>query len=113
MSNKPQNTNKLFSEIKQLIEEARQNVAVVVNATTTILYWNIGQRINIEVLENKRGEYGKEVVKTLSQELTQEYGKGWSEQQIWHCLRFAETFPEKEILYALSRQLSCPKTKLE
>jgi len=106
MVSKPQNINSLFSEIKQLIEEARQTVAVAVNAATTILYWNIGNRIKIEVLENKRGEYGKEVVKTLSQELTQEYGKGWSEQHIWHCLRFAETFPEKEILYALSRQLS-------
>ncbi len=106
MASKPLNMNSLFYEIKQLIEEARQTVAVAVNAATTILYWNIGNRIKIEVLENKRGEYGKEVVKTLSQELTQEYGKGWSEQHIWHCLRFAETFPEKEILYPLSRQLS-------
>ena len=63
MANKPQNINNLFSEIKQLIEEARQTVAITVNAATTILYWNIGRRINIEVLENKRGEYGKEVVK--------------------------------------------------
>jgi len=106
MSNKPQNINKLFSEIKQLIEEARQTVAVAVNAATTILYWNIGRRIKNEILENKRAEYGEEVVKTLSQELTREYGKGWSEQHIWHCLRFAETFPDNEILYALSRQLS-------
>lgn len=106
MSNKPQNSNNLFSEIKQLIEEARQTVAVAVNAATTVLYWNIGRRINNEILDNKRAEYGKEVVKTLSKELTQEYGKGWSEQHLRHCLRIAETFPEKGILYALSRQLS-------
>jgi hypothetical protein len=106
MVSKPQNINNLFSEIKQLIEEARQNVATVVNSATTILYWNIGKRINTEILVNKRAKYGKEVVKSLSQELTKEYGKGWSEQHIWHCLRFAETFPDKEILYALSRQLS-------
>ena len=106
MVNKPQNTNYLFSEIKQLIEKARQTVAVAVNAATTILYWNIGRRVNNEILENKRAEYGKEVVKMLSQELTQEYGKGWSTQHLRHCLRFAETFPDKEILYALSRQLS-------
>ena len=106
MSNKPQNINNLFSEIKQLIEEAKQNVAVVVNATTTILYWNIGERINTEILDNKRAEYGKEVVKSLSQNLTEEYGKGWSEKQLRHCLRIAETFPDREILYALSRQLS-------
>jgi len=106
MSNKLKNINNLFSEIKLLIEDARQTVAVAVNAATTILYWNIGRRVNNEILEHKRAEYGKEVVKSLSHELTQEYGKGWSEQHIWHCLRFAETFPEKEILYALSRQLS-------
>jgi len=106
MNSKPQNKNNLFSEIKLLIEEARQMVAVAVNAATTILYWNIGRRVNNEILENKRAEYGKEVVKTLSLELTQEFGKGWSEQHLRHCLRFAETFPDKEILYALSRQLS-------
>lgn len=106
MNSKPQNINNLFSEIRQLIEEARQTVAVAVNSATTILYWNIGRRVNNEILENKRAEYGKEVVKTLSQELTQEFGKGWSEQHLRHCLRFAETFPDKEILYALSRQLS-------
>ncbi len=106
MSNKPQKINNLFSEIKQLIEEAKQNVAVVVNATTTILYWNIGKRIKTEILDNKRAEYGKEIVKSLSQNLTEEYGKGWSEKQLRHCLRIAETFPDREILYALSRQLS-------
>ena len=67
MSNSPKNINNLFSEIKHLVEEARQNVAVAVNAATTILYWNIGQRVNNRILENKRAEYGKEVVKTLSQ----------------------------------------------
>ena len=106
MSNKPQNTKKLFSEVKRLIEEAKQNVAKTVNTTTTTLYWSVGAKINSEILENKRAEYGKEVVKSLSQKLTLEYGKGWSEQQLRHCLRIAETFPDKEILYALSRQLS-------
>ena len=106
MSNKPQNTKKLFSEVKRLIEEAKQNVAKTVNATTTALYWSVGAKINSEILGNKRAEYGKEVVKSLSQKLTLEYGKGWSEQQLRHCLRIAETFPDKEILYALSRQLS-------
>ena len=103
---RPQNINKLFLEIKHLIEEARQSFAVTVNAATTVLYWNIGKRVNDEILENKRAEYGKEVVKTLSGELTQEFGKGWSEKHLRHCLRFAETFPNKENLYALSRQLS-------
>ena len=97
---------RLFSEIKHLIDEARQNVASTVNATTTILYWNVGATINSVILDKKRAEYGKEVVKSLSRQLTLEYGRGWSEQQIRHCLRIAETFPDKEILYAVCRELS-------
>lgn len=106
MVSKPQKAKNLFSEIKQLIEEAKQSVAIAVNTSTTLLYWNIGRAVNREMLNNKRAEYGKEVIKSLSEKLTQEYGKGWSEKQLRHCLRIAETFPDKEILYALSRQLS-------
>ena len=46
------------------------------------------------------------VTKSLAQNLTQEYGKGGSEKQLRHCLHFAETFSDREIVYALSRQLS-------
>ena len=96
----------LFSDIKGLIEETKHAVATSVNSATTLLYWNIGCRINADILNNKRAEYGQEIVKGLSKSLTEEYGKGWSEKQLRHCLRIAETFPEKEIVYALSRQLS-------
>lgn len=105
MHNKLKNNN-LFLEIRQLIEEARQSVAQTVNAVTTVLYWNVGDLINKNILGNKRAEYGKEIVKSLSRKLTEEYGKGWSEKQLRHCLRFAETFSDEEIIYALSRELS-------
>lgn len=98
--------NKLFYDVKSLIEEARQYVATTVNSTTTILYWTVGWRIKSEVLNHKRAEYGKEIIKSLAKKLTLEYGKGWSDKQLRHCLRIAETFGEKEIVYALSRELS-------
>jgi predicted nuclease of restriction endonuclease-like (RecB) superfamily len=98
--------NNLFADIKHLIENAKKDVAVTVNSATTVLYWNVGMHINKGILNSKRAEYGKEVIKSLSKKLTVEYGKGWSEKQLRHCLRFAETFPKKEIVYALSRQLS-------
>jgi hypothetical protein len=65
----------LISDIRRLIETARQNVAVTVNTGLTILYWQIGSRIRQDILEEKRADYGKEIVATLSQELTKEYGK--------------------------------------
>ena len=101
-----QNVGGLFVEIKSLIEEAKQRIAVSFNSTTTVLNWNIGSRINLVILNEKRAIYGKEVIKTLSKKLTEEFGRGWSEKQLRHCLRFAETFKDKEIVYALSRELS-------
>lgn len=101
-----QNVSGLFVEIKSLIVEAKQRIAVSFNSTTTVLNWNIGRRINSVVLGEKRAIYGKEIIKTLSRKLTEEFGKGWSEKQLRHCLRFAETFKDKEIVYALSRELS-------
>jgi len=96
----------LFLEIKEIIQNAKEKVARTINTTLTATYWYIGKRINDEVLENKRAGYGKEIVKTLSVELTKEYGRGWSEKQLRHCLRFAETFADFEIVSALQRQLS-------
>ncbi len=96
----------LVSEIKTLIEQSKQQVAVTVNATITMLYWQIGKRINTEILKDQRAEYGKQIVNALSAQLTAEYGNGWSEKQLRHCLRFAETMPEEQIVSALRRQLS-------
>ena len=106
MSKNEIETTSLFSDIKHLIEASKNNVAVSVNAEMTLLYWNIGRRINNEVLQNERAEYGKKIVATLSRQLHFEYGTGWSEKQLRHCLRFAETFPNIEIVSALRRQLS-------
>ncbi len=99
-------------EVKQLIEQSRQNVAVAVNAEITLLYWNIGKHINQEILNFNRAEYGKQIVATLSRQLAEEYGSGWSEKQLLHCIRFAETFPEERIVSTLWRQLSWSHIKI-
>jgi predicted nuclease of restriction endonuclease-like (RecB) superfamily len=96
----------LFERIKQLVEEGRAHIAQTVNATLTITYWNIGKAIKEDVLHHQRAAYGEEVVLKLSKQLTREYGKGWGVKHLQHCLRIAETFPEREIIYALSRELN-------
>lgn len=105
MSIRPQLSQQVFSDIRQLIEETRRSVAVAVNAGLNMLYWEVGRRINEEVLGNERAECGKQVVKNLSVRLTEEYGKGWSDRQLIQCMRFATVFPDKEIVYAVSIQL--------
>lgn len=56
----------LLRDIRLLIENARNRVAVSVNSETTLLYWNIGDRINSEVLNNQRADYGKQIVATIT-----------------------------------------------
>jgi hypothetical protein len=96
----------LLGDIREMIDAARQVVAAAVNAELSILYRNIGRRINTEVLYEKRAEYGKQIIGTLSNQLTAEYGKGWSEKLLRHCLRVAEVFPDDEIFSTLCRQFS-------
>jgi predicted nuclease of restriction endonuclease-like (RecB) superfamily len=102
----------LLADIRTLIDAARQRAAVAVNTELTLLYWHIGRRIRTETLQGQRAEYGKQVVKTLSAASTQEYGKGWSEQQLWFCLQVAERFPNESILYTLCRELSWSHLRL-
>ena len=104
--------NPLFGEIRNLIAESRQQVAITVNSAMSMLYWQIGKRINEEVLQHKRAGYGKEIVVSLARQLEAEYGKGWGEKQLRHCLRFAEAFPDFEIVYTLCRQLSWSHIRL-
>jgi predicted nuclease of restriction endonuclease-like (RecB) superfamily len=96
----------LYTEVTQLIEQSKQNVAVAVNAEISLLYWNVGRRINNEILHNERAEYGKKIVHSLSTQLTLQYGKGWSEKQLRQCMQFANVFQDEQIVYALRIQLT-------
>jgi len=96
----------IAADIKKLIEQSRQNVALAINAEITLLYWHVGKRINGEVLKNNRAEYGKQIVVTLARQLTEEYGKGWGEKHLRQCMQFANVFPDEQIVYALRRELS-------
>ena len=96
----------LTSDIRRLIETARHNVAVTVNAGLTILYWQIGDRIRQDILKEKRADYGEEIVSTLSRQLVKEFGNGFSRPNLFRMVRFAEIFPEGKIVSTLSRQLS-------
>jgi predicted nuclease of restriction endonuclease-like (RecB) superfamily len=102
----------LVSDVSLLINDARQRVAVAVNAEMTMLYWKVGKRINAEVLEGKRAEYGREVLHSLSQSLTGQYGSGWGVKHLRHCLNFAEIFADEQIVYTLCRQLTWSHLRL-
>jgi predicted nuclease of restriction endonuclease-like (RecB) superfamily len=96
----------LLKDLAEIIDSGKKDIAVSINSTITIVYWLIGNRINIEILKETRAEYGKQIIKKVSGFLVTHFGNGWGEKHIRHCLRIAETFQSKEIFYALSRELS-------
>ena len=101
IQNKP-----LITSIKELIEQSKQQVAMAVNATMSQLYWQIGKRIKTEILQNSRAGYGEQIVQSLSAQLITEYGQGWGIKQLRHCIKFAEAYPDVQIVSTLWRQLS-------
>lgn len=73
----------LVEQIKGLLEASRQKIAVEVNTTLLNTYWQIGRLIcEHEQSDAVRAEYGKQTLKVLSKELTNEFGKGFSVSNI-------------------------------
>ena len=100
------NIDELYNRIVTLIENTKRNVAVAVNNEMTLLYWNIGKDITDNVLNNQKAEYGKAVIKKLSQRLASEYGRGYSRANLFRMLKTYEYFNDFETLSTLSRKLS-------
>jgi hypothetical protein len=100
----PLDAEPLLGDLRHLIDTAREHVARAVNAGMTLLYWSIGDRIRHEILGAKRAEYGEQVVETVSQRLTAEYGRGFTAKALWRMIQFVESFPDREIVAALSGQ---------
>jgi hypothetical protein len=100
------NEGVLISDLRGLIQSARQRIAVVANSTTTLLYWHLGHRLLKENLEDGRAEYGKKILATVSRELTAEFGRGFTYTEVTRMIRFAEAFQDHEILASLTQVLS-------
>ncbi len=95
----------LLTEVRTLIEQARDATARAVNSALVMLYWNIGDRIRRDILKEKRAEYGEQIVQTLSAQLTAEYGRGYGRRNLFNMIRLAEVYPQRGIVQTLSAQL--------
>ena len=109
-----QNTNNQFiSEIKQILASARQRAYSAVNFAMVEAYWQIGKRIVEEEQQGKeRAAYGEEILKTLSVELTKEFGKGFGTRNLWDFRKFYLTFPDTKILHTLCALLTWSHIRL-
>jgi hypothetical protein len=96
----------LFQDLRALIVEARQDVARQVNSVLVLLYWRVGKRIRLDILKEKRAEYGEQIIATPSQQLVAEFGAGFTARNLANMVRFADVFQDEKILHTLCTKLS-------
>ena len=83
----------VVSEIRSLIDAARDNVARQVNTELLSTYWNIGRIIcEYEQTLPERADYGKQTLRVLSKELTKKLGKGFSRANLYNMRQFYATY---------------------
>lgn len=88
-------TPDFIQEIKQIVTNARQKAYVAINSAMVEAYWLMGKRIVEQEQEGKgRADYGSRLLKSLSKELTAEFGKGFSVGSLYYYRQFYQTFPE-------------------
>ena len=78
----------LFDEISEMIEQGRCAVTAQVNNTVILTFWRVGKRVNEVVFQNKRAEYGKQIVSTLSTQLKEKYGRSFELRNLRRMMQF-------------------------
>ena len=93
-----QNDNIIYESIRSALAEARKKVIFAANKAMVAVYWEIGKQIAEAV--GDRAEYGRGLLKYLSEKLTLEFGKGFTERNLRAMRQFYETFPIRHTLRA-------------
>ena len=98
-------TNDLITDVKVIIETAQRTAYRAVDSVLVLRNWMLGQRIAMEELKGEnRAEYGTEAIKLLAKNLTESYGKGFTQRSLYNYVLFYKTFPQ--ILHSLSTKSS-------
>lgn len=96
----------LVEDLRNLIASSRRRAAQTINSELVGLYWQVGHRLRTEVLMDDRAEYGKQLIEKVAMTLSAEFGQGFAWRNLYRMMRFAEVFPDPEILSALRTKLS-------
>jgi len=84
----------LYDKVKALVQDSQRSARKHVNHLMVLTYWSIGEIIcEDELQEQVRAKYGDEVIKTLSERLTNEFGKGFDERNLRNMKQFYRVFP--------------------
>jgi len=109
---KPSKEKYLYDEVKAILQEARQSAYRSVNFAMVLAYWKIGERIvQYEQVGDQKTGYGSKFLKELSNKLTADFGKGFTETNLKYFRQFYLTFLPMEISHAVSDPSFNPQKK--
>jgi hypothetical protein len=96
----------LLEDLGSAIEAARGRVAAALNGELVMLYWNVGARVHEHILGGERAQHDAEIMKRIAARLTLTYGRAFGWRNLFRMVRFAEAYPDPEVLSPLARQLT-------
>lgn len=70
------------------------------------MFWQVGKRVNDEILKNDRAQYGKQIIANVSTQLELKYGRNFAEKNLSRMMQFSIEFSDFEIVVPLARQLT-------
>lgn len=98
---------RLFTDVYKIIDSSRRRVASTVNNTIVMMYWHVGNRVNIDVLQGERADYGKQIVSRLATQLNEAFEtREFNTRNLRRMMQFARQLPDEEIVSRLATQLS-------
>ncbi|MBP5721594.1 MAG: DUF1016 family protein [Bacteroidales bacterium] len=97
---------RITDSVGQIIEQSRRTIAVYLNSEVSMTYWRIGKYIAGELDAIGEEKYGSKIVATLSHQLTERFGKGYTRTAIIRMVKVAREYPDEEIAATLSHQLT-------
>lgn len=95
----------LYDDINEIIKSKKVSLNKAINSTMITMNWEIGKIISVKINENKRSEYGQNVVQELSDRLTYDYGQGYNRASLFRMMQFYQEFNDLEMVLQFSDQL--------
>ena len=99
-------SGRLYDGVVEIIDKARKQVAVYVNAQTSMTFWNVGSFIINDMEYQAYSAYGQKILATLSQKLMARYGKGYTYSALTRMMNVAKLYGNKEMFATLSQTLT-------
>lgn len=96
----------LYDGVTEIIDNSKKQVAVYVNAHSSMTFWNVGKYIIEDLNYQTYSAYGQKILATLSQRLMARYGKGFTYSALTRMMKVARIYNDPEMFATLSQTLT-------